>query len=100
MSAATVFAFSISPFSASLAAAFDNTVRPEELQQMRTVPRPHEAVNFVVFFRHITTSRVLAYDLTTNTWSDATSLRDWDAHIVPQLSYPSDPFAHTMTRLR
>jgi hypothetical protein len=96
MSAATTFAFSTSPFTDSLAAAFDNAVRPEDLQQMRNVPCRHEAVNFVVFFRHTPTSRVFAYDLITNTWSDATSLRDWDSH----RTYPSDPFADTMTRLR
>jgi hypothetical protein len=103
MSAAMIFAFSTSPFSASLAAAFDGTVRPEDLQQMRSVPCPHEPINFVVFFRHIPTNHVLAYDLTINTWSDATSLRDWESHFVPQLSYPSrheDPYAHTLTRLR
>ena len=92
--------FSISPFLTSLAAAFDNTVQPEELQQMRTVLRPHAPINFVVFFRHTPTTRVLAYDLMTNTWSDATSLRDWEAQSVPHLSYPSDPFSHMTTRLR
>ena len=100
MSAATIFAFSVSPFSASLATAFENTVRPEDLYQIRNVPHPHESVNFVVFFRHNPTHRVLAYDLTTNTWSDATSLRDWESHFVPQLIYPSDPFSYTMSRRR
>jgi hypothetical protein len=100
MSAATLFAFSTSPFTASLADAFENTVRPEDLYQLRNVPHPHEPVNFMVFFRHAPTNHVLAYDLTTNTWSDATSLRDWESHFVPLLSYRSDPFAHATSRLR
>jgi hypothetical protein len=69
-----------SPFETSLA-AFDATVTLADLRQIRAVlpTVTLNAINFVIFFRHATTNRVLAYDLLANTWSDVTSLRDWDA---------------------
>lgn len=63
-----------SPFETSLA-AFDAAVSLTELRQIRS-PQP-DAANFIVFFRHTPSNRVLAYELTANTWSDVTGLRDW-----------------------
>lgn len=73
-----------SPFEISLA-AFDATITLSELQQIRIQLPP--TVKFIVFFRHDSTNRVLAYELTTNTWSDATALRDWNpAPLRPQFN--------------
>ena len=70
-----------SPFETSLA-AFDATITTADLRQIYA-PHPSvtlNAINFIVFFRcDNPTNRVLAYDLLANTWSDATSLRDWGA---------------------
>lgn len=68
-------------------AAFDAAVLLTELRQMRLPPS--DVTNLVVFFRHGPTNRVLAYELTANTWSDATALRDWDAPAPPTLRLPS-----------
>jgi hypothetical protein len=88
MSAALAFDFSVSPFTASLA-AFDPSVHVTDLQQVRAIPynvdtRP---LQFVVLFRHAPTPRVFAYDLQTNTWSDATSLFPWA--LQPVIMYTS-----------
>ena len=64
-----------SSFETSLA-AFDATLALSDLQQIRSQLPP--TVNFIVFFRHIPTNRVFAHELTTNIWSDATTLRDWN----------------------
>jgi hypothetical protein len=69
-----------SPFETSLA-AFDAAVSLTELRQIRS-PQP-DAANFIVFFRHTPSNRVLAYELTANTWSDVTGLRDWGPAPAP-----------------
>ena len=75
----------ISPFETSLH-AFDPTVRLADLEQVRAPSSP--AINFVVFFRHAPTNRVLGYELTANTWSDATDLRDWSPRLPRNLYLP------------
>lgn len=72
----------MSPFETSLR-DFDPTIRLAEMEQVR--PPSTSAINFVVFFRHPPTNRVLGYELTANTWSDVTGLRDWSAPQVPRL---------------
>ncbi len=81
------------PFEIALV-AFDAAVTLSELCQIRS-PQP-TAANFVVFFRHIPSNRVLAYELTTNTWSDVTDLCDWG----PPLSVPRLPPNFHLSALR
>ena len=77
----SVFDFSVSPFSASLA-AFDPTIQMVHLIQVR-VKTP---LNFTVFFRHTPTRRLLAYDLTTNLWQYAfLESESYEDPYVPQL---------------
>jgi hypothetical protein len=82
-----------SPFELSLV-AFDAAVTLSELCQIRS-PQP-DGTNFVVFFRHTPSNRVLAYELMTNIWSDVTGLRDWG----PPLSVPRLPPNFHMSAIR